>query len=239
MAQTMKVAPIIIVVDVSGSMAGAPMDAVEQIIPDISRIGAEDPLKDEMTQVGLIEFDSAARVLIPIVEGGKLSELEDYPYKFANPTCPTRYAPAFRAVRNELAAFHSRFRNRYKGIEPDIMRPTVFFISDGEPVGEDESERQAAWHELIANSDCGTPRVIPVAVGKNANVEVLNQYVNKFRHAIVGDSNDAAKGIRNALELIGRTINSYADSYAAYDINDRDLDKLLDSSRPDASPLLS
>lgn len=213
MVQPIKMAAVVIVVDVSGSMKGEPMAAAKEIIPALAELGRNDATLDAMTRVGLIEFDSSANVLIPLVTGGSLSEVVNYPYEFADPRYTTHFGTAFRAAHNELASFRNRVREQ-EGIENVwLMRPTVFFITDGEPYEEDKESRDEAWSLLITEQEgYASPHVIPVAVGPQANVKLLNQYCNRYPGVVHTENRqDTAHDLRHLTKYIAATVTSYGD----------------------------
>lgn len=216
MAQSIKMAAVLVVVDVSGSMKGEPMAAAEEIIPALAKLGRDNVALDAMTRVGLIEFDSSANVLIPLVMGGSLSEVDNYPYEFAEPRYTTHFGAAFRAAHDELASFHDRVREREGIKHVRLMRPTVFFVTDGEPYKEDEQSREEAWSLLITKKEgYVSPHVIPVAVGPQANVELLKKYCNKYPGVIRTENRqDTARDLRHLTRYIAATVMSYGDDGA-------------------------
>lgn len=227
MAQPVKMAAVLVVVDVSGSMKGEPMAAAREIIPMLAKLGRDDVTLDAMTRVGLIEFDSSANVLIPLVTGGSLSEVDDYPYEFTEPRYTTHFGAAFRAAHDELASFHDRIREQ-EGIEHvRLMRPTVFFVTDGEPYREDDQSRDEAWRLLITEREgYASPHVIPVAVGPEANVDLLKRYCNRYPGVFRTENRqDTARDLRHLTRYMAATVMSYGDD-GADDIYMPDVDDI-------------
>jgi uncharacterized protein YegL len=60
------VLPFYVVCDESSSMAGEPIDAVNQGIGELFLTIYSDPMLDERIRVGIVTFNDTARVLLPL-----------------------------------------------------------------------------------------------------------------------------------------------------------------------------
>ena len=65
--------PIYLVTDVSGSMAGAPIEAVNMGLKDLEAALKSDPHALESAFISIISFESEARQLFPLTEVGLFS----------------------------------------------------------------------------------------------------------------------------------------------------------------------
>jgi len=133
--------PVFFLIDVSYSMLGGGtlLDAANQLVPGIVEACEKYSVLDQRLRLGLIEFCDEARVVIPLSEIDAFSE--NIPQLVAKGG--TNFAAAFWAVFNEMGVAVESLRKPEIGIH----RPTVFFITDGEDIG-DVEERARAWAAL-------------------------------------------------------------------------------------------
>ena len=126
--------PVFFLIDVSYSMleekpgGGTLLDAANQLVPGIVEACEKYSVLDQRLRLGLIEFCDEARVVIPLSEIDAFSE--NIPQLVAKGG--TNFAAAFWAVFNEMGVAVESLRKPEIGIH----RPTVFFITDGEDIGD-------------------------------------------------------------------------------------------------------
>jgi uncharacterized protein YegL len=148
-----KLLPFYLVIDVSWSMSGDKIDSANRIMPAIVDALAKNPILSDKVRFGLIDFSDDAQVRLP------LCDLLD-----PNLTLPglsirggTSYSAAFTTLRKEIEANVAQL----KADQYVVHRPTVWFISDGEP-GDSESTRTQAFSELTGSKMY--PNFIPCGV---------------------------------------------------------------------------
>ncbi|MBV8940593.1 MAG: hypothetical protein JO240_02560, partial [Solirubrobacterales bacterium] len=117
-------------------MSGDPIVAVNQGLVDLRDEVAKHPLIGKKVRFGIITFADSAETRL------ELSELSE---DLILPTLSTRgrgtsYASAFEALRHTIPADVALLK--VSGFQ--VHRPTVFFLSDGQP-----TERQAKWHDRL------------------------------------------------------------------------------------------
>jgi uncharacterized protein YegL len=170
-----QVLPIYFVGDESHSMRGDPIEAVNQGLVDLRDEVAKHPLIGKKVRFGIITFADTAETRL------ELSELSE---ELFLPTLSTRgrgtsYASAFDALRHTIPADVALLKvNGYQ-----VHRPTVFFLSDGQP-----TEKEARWHERLAElKDPGfreRPNILAFGVG-DADPKVIQQLASSPTHAFM------------------------------------------------------
>ena len=133
--------PFYLCLDVSASMAGAPLDSVNQQMPLLRASIGEDPAIAEVIRFGVITFSDVASTLLPLCD---LSLVEAVPE--LTPQGRTSYAAAFHHLRLVIETdYHS---SRSGGDR--WYRPAVIFISDGRPT--DDTERWQTAHRRLTDA---------------------------------------------------------------------------------------
>lgn len=148
-----RLLPFYLVIDVSWSMTGSKLDSANRIMPAIVDALAKNPILSDKVRFGLIDFSDDAQVRLP------LCDLLD-----PNLTLPslsirggTCYSAAFTTLRKEIEANVAQL----KADQYVVHRPTVWFISDGEP-GDPEGTWKQAFSALIGSKMY--PNFIPCGV---------------------------------------------------------------------------
>jgi von Willebrand factor type A domain len=150
-----QVLPMYFVGDESHSMAGDPIAAVNQGLIDLRDEVAKHPLIGKKVRFGIITFADTAETRL------QLSELSE---DLVLPTLAPRgrgtsYASALEALRQTIPADVALL----KGSGYQVHRPSVFFLSDGQPT--DKAEKWRARLEELKDpgfrerrSPSGSPR---------------------------------------------------------------------------------
>src|ERR1700741_572724 len=125
--------PMDFVGDESHSMAGAPIEAVNQGLLDLRDEVAKHPLIGKKVRFGIVTFADTAETRL------QLSELSE---DLVLPTLAPRgrgtsYASALEALRQTIPADVALLKGR--GYQ--VHRPTVFFLSDAQPTDKPEKWR--------------------------------------------------------------------------------------------------
>jgi uncharacterized protein YegL len=130
-----QILPFYIVCDESASMEyNGGIDAINEGIPELHSVIASDPLVDDKARICLIAFSDDAQVLLPLSHA---SDIEEMPGVTAQGA--TSYGSVFRLLKSQIGTDISLFKaDGFK-----VLRPTVFFMSDGEPTDDWEQDHQA------------------------------------------------------------------------------------------------
>jgi uncharacterized protein YegL len=126
--------PFYICLDVSASMAGSPIDSVNEQLPRLRASIGEDPAIAEVIRLGVVTFSDVAHTVLPLCD---LSLVEAVPELSAQGR--TSYAAAFDHLRQLIESDY--YHGREHGDR--WYRPAVIFISDGRPTDESEKWRAA------------------------------------------------------------------------------------------------
>ncbi len=132
--------PFYLCLDVSASMAGAPLDSVNRQMPLLRASIGEDPAIAEVIRFGVITFSDVATTLLPLCD---LSLVEAVPE--LTPQGRTSYAAAFHHLRLVIETDYQTSRSG----GDRWYRPAVIFISDGRPT--DDTERWQAAHRRLTD----------------------------------------------------------------------------------------
>jgi len=127
-----KVLPFYIVCDESASMdQNGGIDAINESLPDLHATITADPLVNDKTRIALVSFSSEAQVLVPLCAAADVDEMPG-----VTATGSTKYGAVFELLKRVITDDGRMLRS--DGFQ--VIRPTVFFVSDGEPTDEGDWE---------------------------------------------------------------------------------------------------
>jgi len=172
------------VVDTSGSMEGSKIGevntAIEEVIPDLMKISAEN--SDAQIKVAALEFSSGARWLTP---NGPM-ELEQFHWNRLEAAGVTDLGMACKELNEKLST---------KAFMKDIVgyyAPAIFLMSDGEPTddwrGGLEILKQNKWFKAAVK--------VAVAISDEANRDVLAEFTGTKEAVIVAHQGTLGKMIK-------------------------------------------
>jgi uncharacterized protein YegL len=198
-----SVFPFYICLDVSASMAGPPIDSVNQQLPLLRASVGEDPAIAEVIRLGIITFSDIAHSVLPLCD---LSLVEAVPEVSAQGR--TSYAAAFEHLREVIEGDYQKSRaggDRW-------YRPAVIFISDGRPTDEPEKWR-AALQRLTDPGWKRRPNILAFGFG-DADPDVLTAVTEaKPNRAFI--ATEGAEPSRVVPELMAGLIQSIVSSSAS------------------------
>lgn len=156
----MRRLPIFFVLDVSESMAGAPLEQLHRAMESIVEQLRQDPHALETVYISVIAFAGKASVVVPLIE-----LMSFYP-----PRLPLGGGTALGEALDELMT----------RIEVDVRKtthehrgdwePIVYLLTDGRPTDRTDVAIKR-WHERYASR----AHLIAVALGKGADTRPLKQ----------------------------------------------------------------
>jgi uncharacterized protein YegL len=185
------------VVDVSASMAGGPIEAVNKALPELKAEMQSNPTVGEIARVALVTFSDEARTAIPLTDLA-YAELPDVMVEGG-----TNFAAAFRGLR---AAIDSGMGSLAKGTP--VYRPVAFFLSDGM-----HQAREDWRHALDQVRDPGwkfRPEIVTFGFG-DAKPEALQQIAT--RYAFMAMHNDPAVQVREIMQALIGSIRTTSTSF--------------------------
>ncbi len=150
--------PVYLLLDVSGSMAGDPIEAVRNGVKALVSELRSDPQALETAYLSVITFNSSARQVCP------LTELMMFREPVLNAGGPTALGAALRLLTDCINSEVRRSTETQKG----DWKPLVFILTDGIPTDE--------WHEAAAMLKNAKPaNIIACAAGSCADTSVLKE----------------------------------------------------------------
>ncbi|HSU13904.1 vWA domain-containing protein [Longimicrobium sp.] len=154
--------PCVLLLDTSGSMQGAPLDAMLAGLEAFRFDLAVDPLAARRVEVAVVAFDNRIRVVQDFVSPDRF----DIP--FLNAEGMTHIGAA---IEKALEMVEER-KQRYRAYDVAYYRPWIFLVTDGEPQGEPPEAVERATQRL---REAETKKQVAFfAVGvENANMEAL------------------------------------------------------------------
>lgn len=188
--------PVFLLVDVSVSMTGGPIEALNESLPRLKREMATNHMVGEIARISLTTFSEEAEELIPLCD---LASVEVPQIEVQG---GTNFASAFRGVRTSIERGMSSLA---KGTP--VYRPVVFFMSDGEhQANEDwvpalDKLRDTAWKYA--------PEVVAFGFG-DAKPDTLKRVAT--RYAFVCKDNDPTTQVREIMNALVGSIRTTSGS---------------------------
>ncbi len=207
-----QVLPIYFVGDESHSMAGAPIDAVNEGLADLRDEVAQHPLIGKKVRFGIITFAHSAETRL---------ELSELTAELMLPTLSPRgrgtsYASAFEALRQTIPGDVALLKS--SGYQ--VHRPSVFFLSDGQP-----TEREQKWQEKLRELKDETfnerPNILAFGVG-DADPAVIRQVASAPGYAFM--MTDGASTVGAIAEFATSMLNSMVASAERLDRGERTIE---------------
>jgi uncharacterized protein YegL len=203
------VLPFYVLADVSYSMSGTALDALNSIVPEMKDAFDINPILSDKVLFSLIDFSDDARTQIPLCDLLDVS-LDSVPRLVARGG--TSYAAAFRWARKQIEA-------DLRGLKLDgyrVYRPAVFFLTDGQPT-DDPADWERAFFELIRPDFGARPNIIPFGFGA-ADVAVLDKIAypaGRMRAFLAREGTNPGAAIRSMAEILIQSIVASANSVAS------------------------
>lgn len=170
----MRRLPVFLVLDVSDSMAGEPLQQLEQGLEQLIRKLRQDPNALETVFLSVIAFAGKVKTLVPPV---------DLP-TFYPPKLPLGSGTALgRALTHLMHVMDTQVQPSTPERKGD-WKPLVYLMTDGKPT-DNYGEAVRIWKQKYA----GRAQVIAVGLGEHAATGVLSQFAD---HVLSYNGEDSA-----------------------------------------------
>ena len=167
----MRRLPVYLVLDVSGSMMGEPIEAVRNGMQTLISTLRTDPYALETAYVSVITFDDTARQIVP------LTDLISFQPPDIEVGTTTSLGDALKVTRE---AIEREVRTTTADTKGD-WKPLVFLMTDGMPTDD--------WRpEVAAFKNARTGLVIACAAGGGADTDVLKEVTDQVVALDTADS---------------------------------------------------
>lgn len=168
----MRKLPVYLLLDVSGSMTGEPIEAVKNGVQVLVSSLRQDPYALETAYLSIITFESQARQITPLTE----LSLFQIPAFIASGT--TSLGAALSLLSEKAKTEVTRTTAEQKG----DWKPLVFIMTDGEPTDDWQSGlgefKKQNWGVVVA-----------CAAGQHANTSILKQITDIVVQLDTADAN--------------------------------------------------
>lgn len=156
--------PCVLLLDTSGSMQGAPIEALNQGLLSFKDELTKNPLASRRVEVSIVTFDSNINVVQDFVTADQ----------FTPPILTAQGLTTMGAgIHKSLDLIQER-KAQYRSNGVAYYRPWIFMITDGEPQGEPDEAVEQASRRL--QGDETSKRVAFFSVGvENANMTRLSE----------------------------------------------------------------
>ena len=198
-----RVMPLIFMVDTSGSMGGAKIaalnTAVRESLNEVGEISKNN--SDAQIKVASLEFSSDAQWMYP-----QLEDSESFKWQDLQASGLTAFGAALNELNNKLSKSHGFMS------EPSGMRaPAIILLSDGEPT----DEYKHALEKIKGNNWFKIAVKIAIAIGDDANKDVLAEFTGNIESVITVHDIDQLKKIIRVVSVTSSMVASQSASVGA------------------------
>ena len=182
-----QVFPFYLLCDTSKSMSGERVKTINEGLPEIQAEILDDPIVVGKARVSVISFSTEANVDLP------LARLDNVTMPVLKAGGQTNYAKGMELAKQQIEADMNQLIS--EGFK--VLRPCVFFLTDGRP-GDSWKRVRDAWVDRSVNSF--QPNIIGFGVA-NADEETLKRLATQFSF-IASDGVSPAAALREVLRLV-------------------------------------
>ena len=200
-------------VDTSGSMSGdkigAVNEAIREVIPEIKDISAENA--DALIKIAVIEFSSGAQWLYE-----RPVDSDQFVWNNLEAGGLTDMGVAFKMLNDKLS------RTQFMADAIGSYAPAIFMMSDGEPT----DEYKKGLEELRKNKWFKVAIKVAVAIGADANTEILKEFTGNEECVLTVRSPQALRKMIRFASVTASQIGSKSSNVGtdAADSNQKALD---------------
>lgn len=173
-------------------MKGERIQSVNEGLPEIINEVSSDPVVSEKALISVVSFATESKVEIPLSRGYEISH------------CPTLVAKGQTNYSKAISVLQETIAHDVAGLKASgftVLRPFVYFITDGRP-GDSWRRAHAAWTDRLLNKTA--PNIMCFGVA-DADAEILRRFSTRFVF-IAAEGVSASLALREVMKYIPATI---------------------------------
>lgn len=182
----MRKLPVYLLLDVSGSMGGEPIEAVKNGLQTLTATLRSDPYALETAFLSVITFSDCARQVVPLTEMASFQEPQLSAYG------PTALGEALTLLAHKVDTEVTKTTSEVKG----DWKPLVFIMTDGEPT----DDLDAGIAEFKKRK---FGIVVACAAGHNASIDNLKKITENVVQLDTADENSIKQYFKWVSSSIG------------------------------------
>lgn len=241
--------PIFFCIDVSGSMASkvgffeTRLSLLSKVLKKLLESMKTHPYLSERAVIGIVTYNNKAILQQPALDLGILDICKATSFEAANQTI-------FSLGLNRTLQAIDQYRDSMHRSDTETFTPMLVFMTDGEPVGDDESEIEKIYNEIWDRVQKEDLFVFPIGISLQANmsyVKALSPYRQGYQMIgeddfdvvfqeigrIVGDKPDIQ--VEEGIEITNKVskLESTKDTGAGVGLGMAHLEKMLGDIKGD------
>lgn len=187
--------PVILLLDVSGSMSGAPIDELNRGVKDLLEV-CGDPKLEKPVKVAVITFG----------QNGATLHRELAPAAEINTSWQNMDASGGTPLGSALTLAKEMVDDTSYMPKDEYYKGYFILVSDGEP----NDEWEEPMRKLMQEGRTAKYDRFALAVGEDANTEMLELFVEGTNNKVIRTASARPEEIVQAFRLMSETINSNA-----------------------------
>lgn len=193
--------PIFFCIDVSGSM-GSKVGVFETRLSLLTKVMRKllenmkrHPILSERAVIGIVTYNNKAVLHQPALDLGILDIRE------ATTFFPENQTIFSRGLRRTLQAI-DQYQDSLRRSDVETFRPILVFMTDGEPVGDIDSEIEAVYREIWKRIQMNDLYVFPIGISRQANMAYVYQLSPNRQGYQMIDEGDFEKVFEEIAEIV-------------------------------------
>lgn len=164
--------PIFFCVDVSGSMSNrvgiseTRLSLLSKVMKSLLNNMNNHPVLSERAVVGVVTYNNIAILQQPALDLGVLNIENAVKFSAANQTVFSL------GLRRTLQAI-DQYRDSVRRSDVETFTPMLIFMTDGQPVGDDDSEIEEVYNEIWTRVRRNDLYVFPIGISRDANMSFV------------------------------------------------------------------
>lgn len=194
--------PIFFCIDVSGSMGNkvgffeTRLSLLSKVMRKLLESMKKHPILSERAVIGIVTYNNRAILQQPALDLGILDIYSATSFESANQT-------VFSLGLSRTLQAIDQYREGVQRGDVDTCTPILVFMTDGEPVGDYESEIEKVYSEIwnrIRNNDL---YVFPIGISRQANMSYIYALDPEHHGYQMIDENDFEEVFRKIGQIVG------------------------------------